>query len=536
LKNQLKDDHFFIGMKDSKDYAPFKRFTRLFSILLAISTLVSGLGVFSMMETPIVSALSQYSVTVKISGQGTTNPKVATYYYSTGTRASYTATPSSGWAFDHWEYSYQGSAVSKSTSNPFSLGSSSIDRALTLVAVFKSTVSTTDTSIATTTTTTSTGTSSGSYAKSLTITIDHNKIGSTLTDFPLLVKLSSTSPVLSELSVDNRKKLSIVQGSQELYVEIESWSLTQAVLWVKVPTISSSVDTILYLRYDKNHAENTARVGDTSDATTPLVWSNGYVGVWHLASSSFLDSSSQRNNGIGGSGISGTINSVRAPSITSGIAGLCASFDGVNDIIRIPDNPYYSVKNNPGNQLSLSFWISPSKINQGSSEWWAPIGKGDYTKVAPYAQHEYKFNIYNDDSSRSQRRSFYMLDKDSGYGSGNYAQPVFNYDGVIPKWTANSWAYMVGQILGNNIYIFNGPGIQGHAPINWSTGEGSQGNVIKLQDTSASFWLGNYGDNASTSGNFAGRFDEVRISRVARSAAWIKADYYSQNGQLMIIS
>ena len=526
-------------MKDSKDYAPFKRFTRLFSILLAISTLVSGLGVFSMMETPIVSALSQYSVTVKISGQGTTNPKVATYYYSTGTRASYTATPSSGWAFDHWEYSYQGSAVSKSTSNPFSLGSSSIDRALTLVAVFKSTVSTTDTSIATTTTTTSTGTSSGSYAKSLSITIDHNKIGSTLTNFPLQVKLTSSSPVLSELSQADRKRMSIVQGSQELYVEIESWSSTGAVLWVKVPTISSSTDTILYLRYDKNQPENTAHVGDTSDSTTPLVWSNGFVGVWHLATSTFLDSSSQRNDGIGGSGISGTINSARKPTITSGIDGLCASFDGVNDIIRIPDNPYYSAKNNAGNQLSLSFWISPSKVNQGNSEWWSPIGKGDYSKLAPYAKHEYKFNIYNDNlpafPGRSQRRSFYMLDKDSGQGSGTFAQPGFSYQGPITDWASGSWTYIVGQISGNYVYEYNGPGILGHAGVNWAQGEGSSGNIIQLQDTNASFWLGCYGDNPSTSGNFAGRFDEVRISSVARSPAWIKADYYSQLNTLITI-
>jgi len=81
--------------------------------------------------------------------------------------------------------------------------------------------------------------------------------------------------------------------------------------------------------------------------------------------------------------------------------------------------------------------------------------------------------------------------------------------------------------------MYNGPGILGHRAVNWSIGEGASGNVIQLQDKNASFWLGSYGDNSSTSRNFAGRMDEVRISSVARSVAWMKADYFSQMGQLI---
>jgi hypothetical protein len=378
------------------------------------------------------------------------------------------------------------------------------------------------------------------YSHTLTLTIDHTKVTSALTDFPLLVHLTSGSPVLSELTQVNRKRMAITQGAEQLFVEIESWTSNEAILWVKVPSISSTVNTLLSLSYDKTHAENTAYVGDTSDPTTPKVWSNGFVGVWHLASNTFLDSSGNRNNGIGGAGLSGSVSASRIPTITSGEIGSSASFDGVNDLVKILDKPGYSVINNAGHQLSVSLWISPRTLNQHGGSWWSPIGKGDYSVAIPNTRHEWKFNFYDDScgaypTGRSQRRSFYMLDKDSGQGSGDYAQPGYNYAGTIPKWTANSWTYVVGQVNGNYVYMYNGPGVLGHAGVNWSTGEGASGNTIQLRDTGAALWLGCYGDNRSTSGNFNGRLDEVRISSVARSVSWMKADYYSQMGQLVKI-
>jgi len=131
------------------------------------------------------------------------------------------------------------------------------------------------------------------WKKRVKLSIDNGDIGSTLTDFPILIYLSASSGINSEdisfvfdelQSNDNRKKIAVTKddGITQCYVEIERWdhALEKAWLHVKVPSISSSVDTDLYLYYDSTHADNTTYVGDTGSRTE--VWNSDYKAVWHL--------------------------------------------------------------------------------------------------------------------------------------------------------------------------------------------------------------------------------------------------------------
>ena len=43
-----------------------------------------------------------HNLTINVNGQGTTNPGLGTYEYVDGTQATITASPASGWKFDHW--------------------------------------------------------------------------------------------------------------------------------------------------------------------------------------------------------------------------------------------------------------------------------------------------------------------------------------------------------------------------------------------------------------------------------------------------
>jgi hypothetical protein len=135
------------------------------------------------------------------------------------------------------------------------------------------------------------------------IAIDHTKIDDALTGFPVLVKLSASSgiglddltAVFDELTSDaNRKKIAITQsdGTTECKVEIEHWADAneKAALWVKVPSVSSSVDTVLYLYYDSSHADNTANVGDTGDTPAQAVWDSDFAKVLHMNSATPKDS------------------------------------------------------------------------------------------------------------------------------------------------------------------------------------------------------------------------------------------------------
>jgi len=43
-----------------------------------------------------------HDLTISVNGQGTTNPSVGTYKYDSSTQVTITASPASGWKFDHW--------------------------------------------------------------------------------------------------------------------------------------------------------------------------------------------------------------------------------------------------------------------------------------------------------------------------------------------------------------------------------------------------------------------------------------------------
>ena len=134
------------------------------------------------------------------------------------------------------------------------------------------------------------------WANRIKLTISNTNVDAALFDFPILVYLSTSSgignvdvsEVFDELTQDaNRKKIAITtsDGETECYVEIERWddANEKAWLWVKVPYILAYTGTELYLYYDKDHIDNTTYVGDTTDAVTHNVWDANFKGVWHMA-------------------------------------------------------------------------------------------------------------------------------------------------------------------------------------------------------------------------------------------------------------
>lgn len=123
----------------------------------------------------------------------------------------------------------------------------------------------------------------------LKLHIDHSKIGEELTNFPILVVLSSrtgindsdVTKVFDELSTVSGSKRIAVTTSEDTQcrVEIERWDWVnkEAYLWVKVPTVDHCSDTDLYLYYDSTHADNDYELGnlcihsDDSDGSTNIV-------------------------------------------------------------------------------------------------------------------------------------------------------------------------------------------------------------------------------------------------------------------------
>jgi hypothetical protein len=93
------------------------------------------------------------------------------------------------------------------------------------------------------------------WAKRSEIVIDSSKVDDTLTNFPLMLRISAASgitdtditDIFDDLGANSLKiAVTLSDGTTQCYVEIEKWNNVSedAILWVKVPSVSSSVKII----------------------------------------------------------------------------------------------------------------------------------------------------------------------------------------------------------------------------------------------------------------------------------------------------
>ena len=176
----------------------------------------------------------------------------------------------------------------------------------------------------------------GSYGYRRPIVIDHAKVPNTdQTNFPVLI--SGTYPYLATLpnggKVESPSGYDIIftsdcAGLQKLDHEIESYDPVTGALsmWVRLPLVSRSVDTIFYLNY------GSATV-TTSQENRAGVWDGSFQAVLHLG-----DSRDSTTNGYTGAG---------ASTGSAGKIGSAQSFDGVSQSIAYSQSP------NPSGAISL---------------------------------------------------------------------------------------------------------------------------------------------------------------------------------------
>lgn len=149
----------------------------------------------------------------------------------------------------------------------------------------------------------------GTWAKRIKLTIDNGDIDAALVNFPVLVYISASSGigntdlsgVFDELTLDaNRKKIAVTtsDGVTQCYVEIERWddANEKAWLWVKVPAVSNTADTVLYLYYDVSQPDNDTYVGDTNSTPAENVWDANFKMVHHMGTGATGETDSTDGN------------------------------------------------------------------------------------------------------------------------------------------------------------------------------------------------------------------------------------------------
>lgn len=134
------------------------------------------------------------------------------------------------------------------------------------------------------------------------ITIDHTKV-STIDQLSFPVLISRTDVDWKDVtnggtvgqSDGGDIKFMASDGTTKLAHEIEKYvpSTGELIVWVKVPVVSASVDTEIYMYWGNPNVIDQWNVAG--------VWDSNFKGVWHLPNGTTLstnDSTSNANNGI----------------------------------------------------------------------------------------------------------------------------------------------------------------------------------------------------------------------------------------------
>lgn len=336
----------------------------------------------------------------------------------------------------------------------------------------------------------------GTWQKRIKITINHAAIDSTLTNFPLLIYVSSSSGpsynnltcVFTELQTkDMRKKIAITtaDGLTQCYAEIEKWDDTnrKAWVWVKAPSVSSIHDTSFYLYYDQTQPDNTAYVGDPGSTAAENVWDSNYKLVMHLqeTAGTQYDSTTNHNNGTPQNGVGQN---------AAGIVDGADHLDGTDDQVQVSESPSLSFTNN---ELTLEGWVKFDSLPAGET-------------VIARKDDQWQLGL----ETSSSIRNLVSTNGATGWTVAN--------DENYPLQT-DTWYYCTFVYDGSKItHKINGEQVGSTHTV---TGD--------INANSNSLYLG----YCVYSGlHLRGYVDEIRISNIARSAAWVKATYQTEKDTL----
>jgi hypothetical protein len=337
------------------------------------------------------------------------------------------------------------------------------------------------------------------WANRIKLTIDSSKISAALTDFPVRIHLSSSSgisgfdatAIFTELASDaNRKKIAVgTDGDVECYVEIDHWDHANqtADLWVKIPSVSDTADTVLYLHYDSSHADNTTYVGDRGETPAQNVWDSDFLAVYHLTDCLTNVYDSTANDRIASE-------NVNSATPYDSLVGKAVDFQLQTDVINAGNNADLQIV-----EQTVEAICRPEANDRGI------ICKGWSRGVISTRD----WDLYGNGSN---------LIWWYGDGTGTIGQ----VSAALPS--LNSWHYIAAKHDGTTNADGMGVLIDNNA---WVRAQATALNI----STANSLILGGSGNNFT----FRGQLDEVRISKVARSDAWLEATYQSNFDTLITL-
>ncbi|MFX0210170.1 MAG: DUF2341 domain-containing protein, partial [Candidatus Hodarchaeota archaeon] len=310
-----------------------------------------------------------------------------------------------------------------------------------------------------------------------TLTIDANQVSGSndLTNYPLLISLNDSDlHDTSKVQADGDDILFTDANGQKLDHEFELFDQTgngthaNLIAWVRVPSLSATIDTNITMYYGNNLADN--------QVNPEGVWSE-YSGVWHLDESSggsgAIKDSTKTYNGTDSGGVSfneqGKINSA-------------ILFHGDNDYISVGD-------------LDLS--------NSWSISCWATIN--EFPQVSQYSSILSKFESYTIEmhNDRIQANTW-----EAGWANDS---PLDYYNS-----TTGVWFHIYYVRNGSDSYFY----------FNGDLKDSDDTTTTNTAQNNNNLLLGAFNENFEY---LNGTIDEVKITTVAKSQNWIITEFNNQD-------
>ena len=298
-------------------------------------------------------------------------------------------------------------------------------------------------------------------------------VGTVTEGFPLLVRLHKDWFDFKQAKADGADVRFSTSAGAPLPYQIEEWDAANgsASIWVRVPRIEGNARQALRMHWGKADA--------VSESSGKAVFneSNGYLSVWHLGDTV------QDEVGTLESKETGT-------SLTNGIVGKARHFPGKAGIFGGDKIPNY-----------------PAGASPHSSEVWFRSRTPNSTLVA-WGNEQAQGKVV------MQFRSPPHINMDCYFSGGNVASgsrlPLGEWTHVVHTYQqGESLLYLNGKLDGSNT---------------------KNGGPLAIK-TPARLWIGGWYNNYT----FIGDMDEVRISKVTRSADWVRLQFENQKPQQTLV-
>jgi len=365
------------------------------------------------------------------------------------------------------------------------------------------------------------------FRKEITLSLNTaTGVGSDLTDFPVLISFTDTELIQTKESLGRDFVFTESDGKTVLSHEIEKFDNTtgELIAWVKLPTMSASSTTDIYIYYK----------GDTIGFNSADVWNDDYVLVWHLNQTStgtvgeFRDATSNSNDGRGGGGNKVGYNAVRIPHLTDGQIGTgqqlkgpttTGSGEGTGDMIWT----HSLIQGMPSRDVTIELWVGDITNSPGTGSNYNDM-VGFCTTHTNQLKNQWSNHLVlwkAKDITMAAKRQHYVSNVGINV-EGNNAASFTNWNHIVAVYNMKDADGTVGA---SNLYV-NG--------VLAASQTKSQNDNVVLRTTDLRMVLG--GDIDGASGNncakvnneLKGKVDELRISSGLRTADYAAATYYNQ--------